>query len=258
MRPRGTVSRFLGFLFLLLFFLWSSPALAETENRETKVRFRGEFSRLRREQLTDKLRKITGWGDLTFNKEGTLRLGTSFPVGGSATARSLLSASISNRSVFVLEDASKRKDVVFCRIVLPPANTDINSDPVYLIQIDFADFDNLIGDRPAQDAFNSGWGFLHELNHVISDSSDSKQLGQVGDCEDHINTMRRELRLPERSDYLFTYLPLSQKGEFTTKFVRLPFDQKDTVSGKQRRYWLTWDANVVGGLEDNKQIAALK
>lgn len=258
MRSRGQVSSILGLSCLTLLLLGSSAALAETGSRETKVRSLAEFSRLRREQLAAKLQKITGWSDLTFDQNGTLNLGTSAPVGGSATARNLLNASISSPSVFVLRDASRRKDVAFCRIVLAKETIGLASAPVYLIQIDFADFDNLMGDRPALEAFNVGWGFLHELDHVISASDDSKRLGHVGQCEDHINRMRRELGLPERSDYFFTHFPHTQQSDFITRFVRLPFDQKDVMSGKQRRFWLMWDAAIVGGLEDVTQVADLR
>jgi hypothetical protein len=244
------VSSFLRLSCLVLLLLGSSSALAETGNHETKIRSREKFSKFNREQLADKLRKITGWSDLAFDQKGALQLGKSAPVRGSATARRLLAASISNPSVLVLEDASKRKDVVFCRVVVLQKEINPASAPVYLIQIDFADFDNLIGDRPVLDAFNVGWGFLHELDHVISASFDSRRLGHAGECEDHINRMRRELSLPERSDYFFTYFPHAQQSDFITRFVRLPFDQKDVMSGKQRRFWLMWDAAIVGGLDD--------
>ena len=258
MQPCGSVSSFSRFPCLVLLLLVAIPALAETDSRETRVRSRAEFSSLRREQLAEKLRKITGWSDLRFDQNGILKLGKSTPLQGSATARNLLNSSVANPSVFMLEDASNRKDVVFCQLALVIWRDDPSYIPVHIIQIDFADFDNLIGDQRALRAFDVGWGFLHEFNHIISDSGDSKSLGEVGDCETLINQMRRELGLPERSDYLFTDLPLRQNSAFTTRFVRLPFDQKDATSGKARRYWLTWDATVVGDLTGQKQIAALK
>ena len=258
LQPCGSVSSFLRLPCLVLLLLGAIPVVAETDSRDTKVRSRAEFSSLRREQLAEKLRKITGWSDLKFDPNGILKLGRSTPVGGSATARSLLNTSISNPSVFMLEDASNRKDVVFCQVGLEIWRSDLSHTAVHVIQIDFADFANLMGDQAALKAFDVGWGFLHEFNHIISAAGDSKSLGKVGDCESLINQMRLELGLPERSDYLFTDLPLRQNSAFTTRFVRLPFDQKDAVSGRKRRYWLTWDATVVGGLQSEKQIASLK
>ena len=256
MHPRGPVSSFLTAFLLFALLLVPNATLANPTLASTRITCQAGLSRANREDLALKLQAITGWADLKFDKDGLLQLGARTPKGGSETARGLLRASLSHRAVLVLEDASKRKDVVFCRVVLPRSKRNDSQDPpVYVIQIDFADFDSLIGDRPALNAFDVGWGFLHELDHVINESIDSKRLGQIGACEDHINRMRRELTLPERADYLFTYFPYAQQSEFKTRFVRLPFDQKDLNSGKNRRFWLMWDAAIVGGLGESKQVA---
>lgn len=42
-----------------------------------------------------------------------------------------------------------------------------------------------------------------------------------------------------------------------TRLVRLAFEQQQTPASKKKRYWLVWDAELVGGLEPN-QIAALR
>jgi hypothetical protein len=112
-----------------------------------------------------------------------------------------------------------------------------------------------VGDRRALEAFNVGWGLLHELDHVVADSADATALGETGECEAHINQMRRECSLPERADYFSTLLPLSADSGFTTRIVKIGFEQQH--ANKKKRYWIVWDANVVGGLEEN-QIAALR
>ena len=85
---------------------------------------------------------------------------------------------------------------------------------------------------------------------------DATALGETGECESHINQMRRECDLPERADYFSTLSPLSADTTFTTRLVRLAFEEQKPT-GKKKRYWLVWDASVVGGLEEN-QIAALR
>lgn len=259
MRPRDRVSSFSKAFCLFALVLVPSVTLAEPTRRQTNIVCQAAFPRAKREDLATRLRAITGWADLEFDKNGSLQLGINTPVGGSETARGLLSAALTNESILILEDASKRKDVVFGKLVRGPStNTNPGSTPVYVVLIDFTDFDSLIGDRPALAAFDAGWGLLHEIDHAINKSHDSSELGRAGDCEDHINRMRRELSLPERSDYFFTYLPHTQQSEFITRFVRLPFDQKDPTSGKQRRFWLMWDAAIVGGLDELKQVAEFR
>lgn len=251
MRVRGTLSSFLRPFCLCALLAVSISAVAEPEKRQTKVICRDEFSGIRREELTRKLRAITGWTDLGFDRGGSLQIGTREPVGGSEGARVLLTRALSGTRVLIIEDASKRKDVVFCKLI--PGRwkgTETQGPPVSVVLIDFADFDCLIGDRLALQAFDAGWGFLHELDHAINHSPDSGSLGQAGECEEHINRMRRELALPERSDYFFTYFPHTQDSGFSTRYVRLPFDQKDAASKKSHRYWLVWDAAVVGGLSE--------
>ena len=67
--------------------------------------------------------------------------------------------------------------------------------------------------------------------------------------------MCHECNLPQRADYFFT---LGTDTAFITRLVRLAFDQEQTSAGKKKRYWLVWDAKLVGGLNEQKQIAALR
>jgi hypothetical protein len=57
--------------------------------------------------------------------------------------------------------------------------------------------------------------------------------------------------------YFYTLLPLASDNTFTTRFVRLAFEQQPAKANKKERYWVIWDANAVGGLEQN-QMAALR
>jgi hypothetical protein len=200
-----------------------------------------------RSALANKLRQISGLKDLYFDANGVMRLGTGTDPAGSKTARELLSKAVHGPTVIILEDASRRSDVVFARVVEGRWKQQVAREtPVFVVQIDFADFECLIGDAPALKAFNAGWALLHELDHIVENSSDSKSLAATGECEDHINQMRRECNLPERSAYFHSAFPISGDNQFATKLVRLSFLAADGLSEKKKQYWLMWDARVVG------------
>jgi len=229
----------------------ASPGLSNVVCRE-------ELSPARREQLASKLRKITGLPALRFDEDGLLREGSKQPIGGSISARGLIANSIQGRNLVVIEDASNRSDVAFCRVIPGRWKKNVaGNPPVFVVQIDFVDFDQVVGDGQALEAFNVGWGLLHELDHTVNDSPDAMSLGETGECEAHVNQMRRECDLPERTEYFSTLLPLTADSTFMTRFVRLAFEQQQPATNKKKRYWIIWDANVVGGLEQN-QIAALR
>jgi hypothetical protein len=233
--------------------------LFSSERTPNKIVCREELSLNRREELASKLRIITGWPEIRFDESGILQVGSKAAVGGSQAARDLLNRAISGPNVLIVEDASNRQDVVFCRVV--PGrwkNRSAGKPPAYVVLIDFADFDHLMGDAEALKAFDVGWGFLHEIDHVVNDSLDAATAGIAGDCEDHINLMRRECNLPLRTDYFFTFFPHANESAFPTRFVRLAFDREDVTIAKQRRYWLIWDATVVGGLNTRDQVADLR
>lgn len=227
--------------------VWHLPLLgfAESKNR---IICREELSVARREILAEKLRGITGL-PVAFDANGALRLASSVAHGGSEAARNLLSKALAGANVIILDDASERQDVVFSRVVAAKWKHHASELPLtFVIQIDFADFDHLMGDREALKAFNAGWAFLHELDHVVNDSADAVAANTPGDCEDHINVMRKECHLPLRADYFFTFFPYAQHTDFRTRFVRLAFDQMDATTKKHRRYWVIWDARAVGGV----------
>lgn len=210
------------------------------------VRCRPDLSSDRRQQFADSLREITGWSDVRFDNRDVLRF-SGQPQGGSASARALLAAATSGRHLVVLEDASDRADVVFCRVV--PGRWVRAKDPqppAYVVLIDFTDFKYVSGDKPARAAFNTGWAVLHEIAHVVHDLPDGAQGGELGECEQLINRMRRECGLAERAEYFYTRYPGTGENPFITNLVRLAFVQSSADDSKKRRYWLIWDASLVG------------
>ena len=243
---------------MVVLLLCCAPRLMGAESHRGAIVCRQEVSAARRDQLAYKLRAITGWRALNFDANGSLLLGADGPTSGSSSARSLILRALFSENVLILEDASNRADVVFARVV--PGRWKTNSAETrnaFVVLIDFADFDRLMGDRPALEAFNVAWGVLHEIDHVVNDSMDSEGVGHIGECEDHINQMRRECHLPARVDYFFSFFPNSGQSDFRTRLVRLAFDQEEGTR-KHRRLWVIWDATQVGGLDSSRQIATLR
>lgn len=212
-----------------------------------------EVSRSHREELIKRLRVITGWNNLNFDDNGSLRLGETQTSGGSESARLLLKEAIAGPNVIVLEDASSRTDVAFCRVVRGRwIRDEPNKPPAFVVLIDFTDFKQLSGDAEARAAFDAGWGLLHELDHVVKDSEDARDAKAVGECEDHINQMRLEIGLPVRVDYFFSRAYLKADSNFNARYVRLSFERE------AKRYWLVWDATTVGGLYGDSQRALVR
>ncbi|HZI87936.1 MAG TPA: hypothetical protein VFD48_13970 [Pyrinomonadaceae bacterium] len=237
---------------LMLFLPAGLLAVTNTSN----VICRGSLQIEHREELAGKLRKITGWTDLKFDRSGVLRLGTNH-VGGSAKARELLSRVVMGGTVVVLEDASKRADIAFCQVVPGKWKASVpETRPAFVVQIDFSDFENVMGDERALEAFNAGWGLLHELDHVVNNSVDATCLGEPGECETHINDMRRECGLPQRAEYFHTYSPLTVDSAFMPPLVQLSFEH--ALDKKKKRYLLVWDAKLIGGVSEGGRIAVLR
>lgn len=260
MKPSTTRNSFasnvLEVCFLSIFILISASTAAVANSE--RVVIRDNVTARQREELSKRLRTITGWPTLHFDSNGVLQLGRQEPATGSASARSLLYHAVTGDQYIVIEDASGRSDVAFCRVVPARWLTAGVKMPAFVVLIDFADFKQIVGDDEARAAFNVGWGVLHEMDHVVSDSKDSDDQGLLGECEMHINAMRRELGLPLRADYFYSESKLKTDPNFNTKLVRLAFEQFDATRLRVRRYWIVWDATVVGGLSTLNQTAAVR
>jgi len=225
-------------------------------NPASHVICREDVSPEQRAQVEVKLRQITGFHDLSFDSSGALHFNSKVVSDGSVSARALLKRAVYGSRVIIIEDASRRADVVFARVV--PGrwkHQPQNPPPVFVVLVDFADFDYLMGDGPALQAFNVGWAVLHELDHAVEDSEDTTTQGELGDCETHLNQMRQECGLPLRVDYFHTLFPIAASSDFRTQFVRLSFVEESGAA--TRHYWLIWDARLVGGL-DERRVATLR
>ena len=262
MRPRThTSTPLLSVVWMsLAFFCFGLTASSVVASKSVStLAIRENVSTSHRNELINKLQKITGWKGLRFESDGRLSIEVVDPLSGSKGARSLLAAAAYGPNAIVLEDASSRADVAFCRVVPGKWRNDESlKRPAFVVLIDFTDFGHLVGDKEARAAFDVGWAVLHELDHIVMESEDTELDGHLGECEDHINRMRAEMGLPLRADYFFRDTSLRTDPNFNTRFVRLPFEQRDAFSARTKRYWLTWDSNAVGGLTANSQTASLR
>lgn len=212
----------------------------------------------RRKEIAQKLRVITGWTDLDFDSFGRLVTGRAESAVSSITARKLIGALLESNHRIILEESNERPDVAFAQVSVADLKLTENEPPVHvnIVTIDFADFRHLHGHPQAIASFDVAWVLLHEFDHILNNSADGMTVEDPGECEAHINRMREECKLPTRTRYFYTSLPLTTQTSFATNWVRLAFDEIESP-GIRRRYWLVWDANLVGGATYSTQLASV-
>ena len=117
-RPTFKVGGKVGGMVWLLILICVLPVHANqhANPKVNSVVCRPDLPATHRHEIVERLREITGWRDLHFDKHGSLHSGGAHS-GGSAMARELLAAAISGEQLLILEDASGRPDVAFCRVV---------------------------------------------------------------------------------------------------------------------------------------------
>ncbi len=197
-------------IFITLFSLfYSQPSKAQiTQPREKGIWLSREANhKLTSEQeqlLIASLRRITGLQQLAFTSNGALNLGepTSYTK-GSQTARAILQQTLASGSMFILENHSNSQTVNFGQLDegLHYENTvTLQKFMIWCVRIDFDDFRTMQTSAEVREAFDSGFTLLHELLHALG-HKDPANVGEIGECEEIINQMRTELRLPTREHY---------------------------------------------------------
>jgi hypothetical protein len=207
-------------------------------------------------EVLESLRAKTGWRELSFDEEGFLVCPAPDDFeGGSAAARRLLSEAMASQQAYDLEAHNLTSEVVFARLAVPIAYESRRTGEridAYPVQIDFADFNRLSGDREALRAFDVGLVILHELAHGVWALRDAQASAEeLGECETYINSIRRELALPERQTYQAKVRSrLQQSTGGTTYFAELLFARTVEKNGKpkQERFFLQWEAGAAGRL----------
>jgi hypothetical protein len=195
--------------------------------------------------MKESLRQKTGFVELGFEREGALTLGDRQNVaGGSETARALLAAAVSGVNLYELESHENSPEIAFAQI---QESTDRLGDTrgqrtmIHLVAFDFFDFSGMAGPREAKASFDIGIALLHELAHGVLKLRDPPgETDQIGECDEHINQLRRELQLPERLYYHPGITVVELRGSRIVS-ARLAFVKRTTVNAKpSAKYFLTW------------------
>ncbi|MEP7273411.1 MAG: hypothetical protein ABI882_18065 [Acidobacteriota bacterium] len=212
------------------------------------------------------LREKTGWESLNFDDEGFLICPDSDAfTGGSEAARRLLGKAIFSDESYYLEAHNRSDAVRFARLGPGTVYAQHGSSvriSVKPVQLDFADFNQLRGDGPALKAFDVGLAIMHELAHGIWQLRDAaSEEDEPGECETFINQIRRELQLPERTNYLARVRHCAINCGRPIVELRFTRTLARTSEGHgrvtQRRYLLQWDATAVGAMT-NVGLASLR
>ena len=127
------------------------------------------------------------------------------------------------------------------------------------VRIDFSDFGKLMGPKEVLASFDLGMTILHELVHGVRKLHDSvNEWEEVGDCERYVNTMRKELGLPERQQYIARSHTVVSPVGWTIKIAELQFARTEFRNGKLKtdEYKLSWDVNRVG-LGDQESVTTI-
>ncbi len=198
------------------------------------------------QRLQESLRQKSGFVELGFDRQGALTLGNRQNIaGGSATARALLQAAVDSPNLYELESHERSLEIAFARLVgIANRQTDPTSvrTTIHLLQLDFADFNHLDCARRAKASFDIGIALLHELAHGVLKLQDPPgDTDQIGDCDAHINQIRRELQLPERLYYHPGISVTRISGAKGIVCARLVFVERVAANSKpSAEYSLTW------------------
>lgn len=210
------------------------------------------------QQVRENLIRKSGFVEMSFDEQGKLTLGNrQHSVGGSATARLLLIAAVDSANLYELESHDRSNDVAFARIYEYQDRLIDNTGKFttgYKVQVDFADFDQLSGANEAKATFDLGIALLHELTHGVLKLQDTLDASQIGECDAHVNQIRRELHLPERL-YYQPNITIVQAG-LNKRIVVAHLEFAEGSGGQTRKYRLGWfpakvspNANNIAQLE---------
>lgn len=176
-------------------------------------------------QLVESLQHITGLSDLRFEADGSLSFGEEpRAIEGAFRARQILYWAIESGFVFVIEDHSSSPDINFGQMDQGTNYEDSISQCqllIWRVRIDFDDFDRMGASQEIRASFDSGFTLLHELLHGLG-YKDAQSYGELGECEERINLVRRELGLLTRDQYFGDQVQIV--SNFMT--VRLRFSSK--------------------------------
>ena len=220
-------------LFLLTGIAFAQSAFPKTPGVWLSGEARRKFSGARVEELTRSLRRITGFGELHFAKDGSLVTGAA-QSGGSAAARRILSCALSSGSVFIIEDHSGSPSINFGQLDEGLRYEDVMtclSLEVWRVRLDFDDFREMEASREVRDSFDAGFTTLHELLHGLG-CKDATSVDELGECEETLNQARAELGLPLRDQYFGDELRMAR--QFVSVRLRFRSDKAQVSAVRSR------------------------
>lgn len=180
------------------------------------------LSKSHQEEFLQSLRQITGLCELRFMDDGSLSLGEpSDESDGSLAARRILLRAFESGYAFIVEDHSDSPNVNFGQMDEGTNYEDATNKQqllIWRVRLDFNDFRKMEASRGVRESFNIGFTFLHELLHGLG-HRDALRIQDLGECEELINQVRRELNLLTRDQYFGVQVKITER--FFT--VRLKF-----------------------------------
>jgi RHS repeat-associated protein len=192
-------------------------------------------------------KKKTGYKDVYFDKNNQLVINTDAGFeGGSAKAREQLSAAVNSTDVRFNLKGVDSSSVAFAEVdggsVVQNSQTKATRTD-YTVSIDFDDFKRAGGDDSAKQAYSVGLVAIHEFDHKIYNVTDYPNgPTDPGPLETgYINPIRRELGLPERSNYASHPVSEGFKNLFPGGGQQIDFK----LNGKNKV--IRWRNDLVGG-----------
>ena len=254
---RGRLLLLAGVLFLMLSPSWTTSAAGDPTRYRPGLRnspYEKKLDPKELETVLKSLREKSGFLEMGFDESGFLTLGDRNRFeGGSATARQLLAAAADATIAVDLESHKYSAETAFARMISPiiyQSQATGKRIEVIPIELDLTDFGKLRGDRRVLAAFDPGFVILHELGHAVLGLRDAGAADGPGECEEYINRIRRELKLPLRQNYIArlqrSVYPLSAS---TTDHAELHFEQTGDGGTKPQKYVLKWEAGLVGPIK---------
>lgn len=235
---------------------------ADTQTSSPSLTYRGglrlspdkhQLNEKQCQQVLASLQEKTGWRELAFDADGFLTLGNRENFnGGSVTARQLLSDAVNFSGQLRLENHTHSSKVVFANLGKSTVFYNMRTKEQMEhqpIRIDFSDFGKLMGPKEVRASFDLGMTVLHELVHGVRKLHDSvNEYEEVGDCERYVNTIRKELGLPERQQYVARSHSVRSPLGWTIKTAELQFARTDFRNGKLKtdEFKISWDVDRVG------------
>ncbi|MBS1808713.1 MAG: hypothetical protein JST84_11020 [Acidobacteria bacterium] len=203
--------------------------------------------------VIESLQAKTGFTGLRFDEAGFLTLDDPQRfAGGSASARELVEKAIQGKVQLVLENHSYSTKVAFASITNNLVFINMSSKAQMehrSVHIDFTDFGKLIGSKEVRASFDLGIVLLHEFVHGAMNLLDRvDEWEEIGECERFVNTIRKELELPERQHYVARSQTVQTPMGWTVRMAELQFARTNYKNGtlKTDEFKLNWDVSRVG------------